>query len=87
MSRLDAGAGLTPEERAHPHVTHSTAASIYATKLRGETHESLACLAANLMVALERITYRNLEDLRGSANAALIEAIEDAADYLEVAKS
>lgn len=37
----------------YPHVTLSRDASILACQLRGESHESLACLAANLFVALE----------------------------------
>lgn len=34
----------------YPYVAHGRAASILACELRGETHESLACHAANLLV-------------------------------------
>jgi len=35
----------------YPHTTHSREANILACELRGESHESLACLAANLSIA------------------------------------
>jgi hypothetical protein len=40
--------------RATSHVPHGRDASIAACQFRGLSHESLACLAANLLIALKR---------------------------------
>jgi len=42
-------------ETTYPHVTHGPRASELACELRGESHESLACLAANMVAILESI--------------------------------
>lgn len=47
------------------YVTHGYKASILACELRGESHESLACHAANLTVQVEQ-SVRHTEDLHDS---------------------
>jgi|HubBroStandDraft_4_1064222.scaffolds.fasta_scaffold245787_2 hypothetical protein len=60
-----------------PHVTLTRDASILATELRGESHESLACLAANLtcerdaLLAALRIAYARLDSLGANERPAL----------------
>ena len=64
------------------HVAYGKAAGVVACELRGLSHESLACLAANLIVRLEGICGCDLSTVRSDYNALLLERIADAEDYL-----
>ena len=83
MSPLNSGGTMNTQKtpREYPHVALTKDASILACNLRGESHESLACLAANLTVerndllaALRTLEYRLGVDTRTADGITKAEA-------------